>query len=82
MQRSIEMVVGILAILKAGGAYVPFDPSYPPERLACMLEDAQVPLLLTQQALVDALPTSAALCLAIEEAEARRCLARERPTAG
>lgn len=50
-ERSIEMVVGILAVLKAGGAYVPLDPTYPVERLAFMLADAQMPVILTQQAL-------------------------------
>ena len=48
MERSLELVMGLLGILKAGGAYVPLDPTYPPERLAFMLEDAQVPVLLTQ----------------------------------
>jgi amino acid adenylation domain-containing protein len=52
MERSVEMVIGVLAILKAGGAYVPLDPNYPPERLTFMLEDAHVPVLLTQQRLV------------------------------
>src|SRR2546421_9787278 len=52
MERSLEMVVGLLGILKAGGAYVPLDPAYPQERLAFMLADAQVPVLLTQQSLV------------------------------
>src|SRR2546421_2757870 len=42
MERSLEMVVGLLGILKAGGAYVPLDPAYPPARLAFMLQDAQV----------------------------------------
>jgi len=51
VQRSIEMVVGLLGILKAGGAYVPLDPSYPKERLRFMLEDAQVSVLLTQEKL-------------------------------
>jgi amino acid adenylation domain-containing protein len=55
-ERSPEMVIGILGILKAGGAYLPLDPTYPPERLAFMLEDSQVPILLTQQHLVEHLP--------------------------
>jgi amino acid adenylation domain-containing protein/FkbM family methyltransferase len=56
LERSVEMVVAILSILKAGGAYVPLDPTYPPERLAFMLKDARVPVLLTQQSLVERLP--------------------------
>ncbi|MEW6495759.1 MAG: amino acid adenylation domain-containing protein, partial [Cyanobacteriota bacterium] len=56
VERSVEMVVGMLGILKAGGAYVPLDPSYPPERLGLMLEDAQVPVLLTQQQWTECLP--------------------------
>lgn len=55
-ERSLEMIVGILGILKAGGAYIPLDPFYPLERLAFMLEDAQAPVLLTQEKLADALP--------------------------
>jgi len=56
IERSIEMLVGILGILKAGGAYVPLDPGYPKERLAFMLADAQAAVLLTQQQLVKELP--------------------------
>jgi amino acid adenylation domain-containing protein/non-ribosomal peptide synthase protein (TIGR01720 family) len=56
VERSLEMVVGLLAILKAGGAYVPLDPDYPTQRLAFMLEDAQVPILLTQKSLISYLP--------------------------
>src|SRR2546427_12174281 len=50
MQRSLEMVVGLLAILKAGGAYVPLDPDYPADRLAHMVEDSGIALVLTQAA--------------------------------
>ena len=53
VERSLEMVIGILGILKAGGAYVPMDPAYPPERLTFMLEDTQAPVLLTQAAMLD-----------------------------
>ncbi|MDZ7963243.1 MAG: amino acid adenylation domain-containing protein [Aulosira sp. DedQUE10] len=56
LERSLEMIVGLLAILKAGGAYVPLDPAYPSERLALMLEDSQLPILLTQQHLLSKLP--------------------------
>ena len=51
VERSPEMLVGLLGILKAGGAYLPLDPDYPPERLAFMLEDAGAPVLVTQSAL-------------------------------
>ena len=56
VERSLEMVVGLLGILKAGGSYVPLDAAYPAERIAFMLNDAQVPLLLTQKRLVARLP--------------------------
>ncbi|PSF37371.1 non-ribosomal peptide synthetase [Aphanothece hegewaldii CCALA 016] len=55
-KRSLEMVIAILGILKAGGAYVPLDPTYPQERLAYMLDDASVFLLLTQTELLKILP--------------------------
>ncbi|RQH04066.1 non-ribosomal peptide synthetase [Okeania hirsuta] len=56
IDRSIEMLVGLLGILKAGGAYVPIDPTYPQQRLAYMLEDSAVPVLLTTESLLDILP--------------------------
>jgi len=56
LKHSVEMVVGLLGILKAGGVYVPLDPAYPKERLAFMLEDAKVPVILTQGALLAGLP--------------------------
>src|SRR5262249_1157102 len=49
LERSIEMVVGLLGVLKAGGAYLPLDPAYPKDRLAFILEDARLSILLTQQ---------------------------------
>jgi amino acid adenylation domain-containing protein len=65
VERSPEMIVGVLGVLKAGGAYVPLDPDYPPDRLAFMLEDTQVQLLLTQAHLQKRLPGLPAhtLCL-------------------
>jgi non-ribosomal peptide synthetase component F len=53
VERSIEMVVGVLGILQAGGAYLPLDPAYPPDRLSFMLGDAGARVVVTQSALVD-----------------------------
>jgi amino acid adenylation domain-containing protein len=58
VERSVDMVVGLLGILKAGGAYVPMDVTYPLERLAFMLEDSQAPVLVTQKRLALQLPAS------------------------
>ena len=57
LNRSIEMVVAVIAI-KAGGTYVPLDPEYPTERLAFILEDVSPPIILTDSSLVDDLPSS------------------------
>ncbi|HSK75118.1 MAG TPA: amino acid adenylation domain-containing protein, partial [Thermoanaerobaculia bacterium] len=54
-ERSPAMIVGVLGILKAGAAYVPLDPTYPRERLAFMVEDSQIPVLLTEEHVLDAL---------------------------
>ncbi|BAT53523.1 amino acid adenylation domain-containing protein [Nostoc sp. NIES-3756] len=67
VERSLEMVVGLLGILKAGGAYLPLDPEYPPERLSLMLEDAQVSVLLTQQKLIERLPQHQAKLIFLDE---------------
>jgi len=60
MERSPEMVVGLLGILKAGAGYVPLDPAHPKERLAFILEDTRAPVLLTQERLLESLPSPAA----------------------
>ncbi|MEM7356292.1 MAG: condensation domain-containing protein, partial [Acidobacteriota bacterium] len=56
LERSPELVTAVLAVVKAGGAYLPLDPVQPPERLAFMIDDAEVPVLLTRRRLVDELP--------------------------
>ena len=66
LERSLEMVVGLLAILKAGGAYVPLDPEYPAERLAFLLRDAAAPVLLTQMCLLPCLPDCPARVLCMD----------------
>jgi amino acid adenylation domain-containing protein len=71
MERSVELVVGLLGILKAGGAYVPLDVQHPRERLEFMLEDTQAAVLVTQQGLVEQLPEhrSRVVCLDTQWAE-------------
>src|SRR5512146_239643 len=71
LERSLELVVGLLAVLKAGGAYVPLDPSYPTERLAFMLQDTQAPVLLTQQRSLAKLPAYAGHTLCLDRNAAR-----------
>jgi natural product biosynthesis luciferase-like monooxygenase protein/amino acid adenylation domain-containing protein/non-ribosomal peptide synthase protein (TIGR01720 family) len=67
IERSIEMVVGLLGVLKAGGAYVPLDPQYPQDRLSFMMEDSQARVLLTQQHLVERLAGCAAQVVCIDD---------------
>ena len=62
-ERSPQLLIGLLAIIKAGGAYVPLDPDYPAERLAYMLKDSGVHLLLTQTALLDRVPSAEGVCV-------------------
>lgn len=66
VERSLEMVIGLLGILKAGGAYVPLDPNFPTERLALMLEDSAAPVLLTQEKLLATLPPHQAQVVCLE----------------
>jgi amino acid adenylation domain-containing protein len=66
LERSLEMVVGLLGVLKAGGAYVPLDPTLPLDRLAFILQDTQAKVLLTQQQLVKNLPDSTATVFCLD----------------
>ncbi|HKS73594.1 MAG TPA: amino acid adenylation domain-containing protein [Terriglobales bacterium] len=66
VERALNMVAGILGILKAGGAYVPLDPAYPKDRIAFILENAQAPVLLTQQSLLETLPPLGAKAIQLD----------------
>jgi non-ribosomal peptide synthetase component F len=66
VERSLDMLVGLVGILKAGGAYLPLDPSYPKERLAYMLADAGAPILVTHSKLIDRLPAIPARVVQID----------------
>ena len=79
VERSVEMVVGILGILKAGGAYVPLDPSYPRERLEYMLQDAAPKVVLIQEGMRERLPATSARLISLDgEWDEIAELARER----
>ena len=66
MERSIEMIVGLLGILKAGGAYVPIDPGYPKQRVGLIVKDAELTTILTQQRWIKRLSTQGASAVAID----------------
>ncbi|XXX99931.1 non-ribosomal peptide synthase/polyketide synthase [Sorangium sp. So ce204] len=66
MERSLDLVVGLLGILKAGGAYVPLDPEYPADRLAYMVKEARPKVVLTQERLLGEVPTSGALAWCVD----------------
>ncbi len=67
VERSVEMAVCVLAIHKAGGAYVPLDPAYPHDRLAHMISDSGMPVIVTQSSLVDDLPSAEARVVCIDQ---------------
>ncbi|MBU2713549.1 non-ribosomal peptide synthetase, partial [Zooshikella harenae] len=77
LERSIDMVVAILAVLKAGGAYVPLDPSYPADRLAYMLEDSQASVLIAHSNLVSKLSLSADQLLCVDDEQVQQQLAQQ-----
>lgn len=66
VERSVELIIGMLGILKAGAAYLPIDPTYPQERIAFMLEDARISLVLTQRRLVSSCPRSASTLICLD----------------
>ncbi|MEK2494649.1 amino acid adenylation domain-containing protein [Kitasatospora purpeofusca] len=66
-ERSTDLVVALLAVLKSGGAFVPIDPEFPPERIAYMLADSGLPVLLTQRPVAERLPASGAEVLCLDE---------------
>lgn len=67
LDRSLEMIIGMLGVLKAGGTYVPLDPAYPREQLCFMLADAKAPLILTQEHLLERLGQHEALLLCLDK---------------
>ena len=77
-ERSLEMIVSMLAILKAGAGYLPIDPSYPVERIKMILEDANPSAILTQQALAANLPQTAAPIICVDKDQ--EPIANEDPT--
>ena len=72
LERSTDMVAGLLAVLKCGAAYVPMDPAFPAERLGFMVEDAHMPVILSQSSLYRELPPSNAKVLLADDAGHRR----------
>jgi amino acid adenylation domain-containing protein len=66
LERSVEMMVALLAVQKTGAAYVPLDPAYPPERIRLTLEDAQVPVMVSSEALIASLPSGSARIVCID----------------
>jgi amino acid adenylation domain-containing protein len=75
LERSLDMVIGIVAILKAGGAYVPLDPGYPAQRLAYMLDDAHLDVVLTHTALLASTPLQPGQAVCLDDAALRATLA-------
>ena len=80
VNRSLEMLVGMLGVLKAGGAYVPLDPAYPLERLTYMAEDSKISILLTQDRLISRLPEHQARVVVDSDWSKIALHSRENPT--
>ncbi len=82
VERSLDMVVGVLGILKAGAAYLPIDPAYPTERIDFMISDSGVALILTDRAMQERLPAAKALVLCIDNAMALSAQPDTNPASG
>jgi amino acid adenylation domain-containing protein len=82
VERSLEMVVGLMGIAKAGGAYVPMDPAYPPQRIVYMIEDSKVPVLLTQSHLAPELPECDSTIVLLDDASLFDGLDTSNPESG
>ncbi|MGH7833764.1 MAG: non-ribosomal peptide synthetase, partial [Candidatus Binatia bacterium] len=82
LDRSPDVVIGLLAILKAGGAYVPIDPAYPPDRIASILKHSGMPVVLTQAKLVKDLPKNGYRVLCMEDVAAEESTEKPEPLAG
>lgn len=78
-ERSLEMVIGLLAILKAGGAYVPLDPAYPNDRLAYMIQDSGLALVLMQASLIEQLPVPSNVRILLLESDKQNHYSVENP---
>ena len=66
LERSIDMMIGIMGVLKAGGAYVPLDPTYPSDRIAYMIEDSKVSVVLSQERMLESLPSNDANIVVVD----------------
>lgn len=77
IERSLEMMIGLLGILKSGGGYVPIDPEYPKERISLLLEDSQVKFLVTQKAIESRLPEHQATVVYLERDDQTSISAQE-----
>jgi amino acid adenylation domain-containing protein len=84
VERSLEMLIAVLAVMKAGGAYVPLDPAYPADRLEFMLQDAQISLVVTEASLLErvSIPPSTRMLCVDRDADAIEAESEDNPQGG